>query len=748
MRRPQILTRAGAALQVFRHGYPVSRLPIDIKKSPFIWPDWRKEQPQWQIINYQAYVEEGFNLNAIVYEAIMYKVRAIMQAPLRAYRGDPDSPKPAPETSPLSQLIFRPNPNQSFVDLQSQNVVYLNLAGNVYIFMDRPKRDELPIAMYSLRPDRVYIIPDRKKGNTILGYQYVPEGKAIRDGVPILPQDMMHIKLPNPGDPLEGMGYGLSPLSAMARTVDVDNAITHFLKLFFDKGVMVPGILSTDQALNEKLVARIRERWKQLFGGYKQWSEEIGVLERGLTYQRVGLTFDEMGFDALDERNESRILGPFGVAPILVGTRVGLKHATYSNYEQARQATWEDTLVPELKLFETSYQYYLQYRNQWVQFDISRVPALIEAAKQKRDEADRAYEKAAITKNEYRVVLGYPAMPGGDVFKISFNTVFIPAGVEEVLEVETPAPVEAVEDEEEREEPKQLKSPYLDIQKINFQKATDNQAVQWEDPFADAAEQAFMNDLRRILALVSEAKAKALQNKQTPNWAETLTDIVEYLRNQANDNWREEFIPVLSGLMTERGEYLNTQFGIQFDVRNLLAEEWFDLYTIKFAQTINDSTEKTIREVMQQGMNEGWSIEQTSNHLETLFTQWMKGNLSSSDFEWFQQRMPPHRRELIARTETISASNIGSFELYRAWGAPFKEWVATLDDRVRETHSNTNGQVKKIDEPFQVNGTEMMYPGDKDAPVQEVANCRCTLVPVFDGAIPVAVEGPMAAEVF
>lgn len=54
-----------------------------------------------------------------------------------------------------------------------------------------------------------------------------------------------------------------------------------------------------------------------------------------------------------------------------------------------------------------------------------------------------------------------------------------------------------------------------------------------------------------------------------------------------------------------------------------------------------------------------------------------------------------------------------------------KQWLATLDDRTRESHQALDGIVVKTDEKFP-NGC--MYPGDPGGPPEEVYNCRCTLI--------------------
>jgi len=249
------------------------------------------------------------------------------------------------------------------------NTVYLNLDGNSYTYKAKDG------GLYPLRPDRVYIVPTSGRKATLSHYLYVREGGSVKDGVPLLPEDVIHVKLPNPGDPLEGMGYGLSPLSPAAKSVDVDNQVTSFLDVFFQRGTMLAGVLSYDIPLTEEIVDTVIERWEKKYGGSQKWGG-IGVLDRGAKYERLGLTIEEMGFSELDARNECRILGPFGIPPILIGARIGLERSTYSNYEGARKAVWEDTLLPELKLFEAEYKFHLKAPDAFVKFDTSGVPAL------------------------------------------------------------------------------------------------------------------------------------------------------------------------------------------------------------------------------------------------------------------------------------------------------------------------------------------------------------------------------------
>ena len=425
--RPNFIERFKVAWNVFRRGFPMTGGgDFQQKGTPFVWTAWQENTPQWQMTAFDSFVEEGFNRNSIIYAAIMYKARSKMAAPLRAYTGDPQRPEPLPPDDPLTKLVSRPNPAQSWPEFGALMEIYYNL-GNSFVLLVRPRGGGLPESMFTLRPDRIRIIPE---GQGIKGYLYVPEGKAVRDGTPILPEDMIHVKLPNPNDPLEGMGWGMPPL-AIAQSTDVDNEITRFLKLFFQNGAMPLGLLKYDVPLDDKILTEIKRRWMDIYGGVDNWTE-VGVLDRGGTYQRVGSNFDEMGFSTLDERNESRILMPLGVHPALLGTRISMLHSPLSdsNFTSVRKAYWEDTAVPELTLFEKEFQYFLRSEEGgFVAYDYSKVPALLQDKADLITAAHKMWTMGTPANQAYETVgLKVSDIPGGDIAYVPGNV--IPVGME------------------------------------------------------------------------------------------------------------------------------------------------------------------------------------------------------------------------------------------------------------------------------------------------------------------------------
>lgn len=736
-----------------------NRLDSKAKQFQLAWPAWREGIAQWSIVDFEAYLNEGFNLNALIYSTIMYKARAITQAPLRAYTGDLDNPKPLPDTDPLAILARRPNPHQSHIEFAQQSLVYLNIAGENFTVLARERAGALPIAMFSLRPDRVRIIPG---DGGVFGYVYIPEGKSLDDGVPILPEDMIHVKLPNPGDPLEGMGHGLSPISPIAQSADVDNMVTEFLKIFFEHGAIPQGVLEFNVSIDESTAALIKERWHEQYGSYRNWSE-VGVLDAGAKYSRAGLTFAEMGFDSIDNRNGSRIMAPFGVPAVLVGAMVGLENATYSNVQELRRMCWEDTLIPELLMFEVEYYHSVRdaQRNAWLMYDLSNVPALQRNILDLINGAKTLFD------------MGYPrdiasAAVGLEIETSEFGDVsFLPGNylpTERLVNpppAPTPPPISRVEvlppgDDDEmpllpsgkegrivRMPPfpdastRLIKRRFRQDQKVYLWWKINNIAISWEDRYRDAAIDCFDDDLRALLAIVQRHKQRSMQQKVSIGWESVEQDWRAYVTGEGWDRWRETFQPLLRGTMEEQGRSWAAELGIRFDIRNLDAEEWFDDYVLQFAQPINETTLNDLHEIIGQALAERWSIPEMQSNLTDVFSQWMEGDLDGEDFDWFTQRLPPHRTELIARSETMRASNSGSHQLFETWGVRLKEWLHTQDGRVRPTH-RTAGQTYSeggtigpipISEPFMVGGHAMMHPLDPSAPIGEVANCRCTELP-------------------
>lgn len=85
-----------------------------------------------------------------------------------------------------------------------------------------------------------------------------------------------------------------------------------------------------------------------------------------------------------------------------------------------------------------------------------------------------------------------------------------------------------------------------------------------------------------------------------------------------------------------------------------------------------------------------------------------------------------------ARTYTTAAENKGRLDSYeRAEKLGIKtnkKWIATLDEKTRMEHRHLDNMSVPYNEPFEVDGYTIEFPGDPNAEPEMFYNCRCTLV--------------------
>nr|DAU07663.1 MAG TPA: minor capsid protein [Caudoviricetes sp.] len=87
-----------------------------------------------------------------------------------------------------------------------------------------------------------------------------------------------------------------------------------------------------------------------------------------------------------------------------------------------------------------------------------------------------------------------------------------------------------------------------------------------------------------------------------------------------------------------------------------------------------------------------------------------------------------YRASRIARTEGHRVQQTAAFDAMKkakGKGADLvKQWDATLDDRTRPDHALLDGQIREVDEPFEVSGYQAMMPGQFGIASEDI-HCRC-----------------------
>lgn len=222
---------------------------------------------------------------------------------------------------------------------------------------------------------------------------------------------------------------------------------------------------------------------------------------------------------------------------------------------------------------------------------------------------------------------------------------------------------------------------------------------------------------------------------------------------------------------------------VSFDARNPRVEQHLREYSLGLIREISDSSRQAIRGALTAASISGAPVEQQARwiresigltdaqagwvrsfrwQLENLDARALGRELRDKRFdrtiqraietgtpippekidqmvEAYQRRTLAYRATTIARTEAIRAANLGSLASVRAMLDAHPEltvekiWIATKDDRTRDTHRQLDGKVVEgLDAPFLVTNAKgeqvaIRWPHDPTAPAELLINCRCTL---------------------
>jgi HK97 family phage portal protein len=293
-------------------------------------------RPQWTPRNFEALAREGFARNPVAYRCVRMIAEAAASVPLVVFDQGRHS-----ADHPLLQLLERPNPEQGRADLMEAFFGGLQTAGNAYLEAAEDE-DGLPIELYSLRPDRMKVVPGARGWpqaySYTVGAQTVQLVRGADGWMPVL-----HLKLYHPADD----HYGFSPLEAAAFAVDVHNASGAWNKALLDNaarpsGALVYGGGETSERLSEEQFERLKAELAEAHTGAMSAGRPL-LLEGGLDWKPMSLSPADLDFIAGKHAAAREIALAFGVPPPLLGIP---GDNSYANFKEANAAFWRHTVVP------------------------------------------------------------------------------------------------------------------------------------------------------------------------------------------------------------------------------------------------------------------------------------------------------------------------------------------------------------------------------------------------------------------
>ena len=304
------------------------------------------------------------------------------------------------EAHPIVSLIARPNAAQGRAEVFEALYTQLLLSGNAYL--EGVMGEAGPVELHVLRSDRMSVVPG--SDGWPVAYEYAVGGRKHRFPVVEGISPICHIKACHPADD----HYGLSPLQAAARAVDVHNSASAWSKALLDNAARPSGAIVYRGEGQSTLT---NEQYDRLIGeleSHHQGARNAGrpmLLEGGLDWRPMGFSPADMEFQKTKESAAREIALAFGVPPMLLGLP---GDATYANYQEANRAFYRLTVLPLAERVTATVSGWLAATmgtDAVIKPDLDQVPAL---ATEREAQWRRVMSADFLSEAEKRAMLGLP----------------------------------------------------------------------------------------------------------------------------------------------------------------------------------------------------------------------------------------------------------------------------------------------------------------------------------------------------
>ncbi|MCK9355686.1 MAG: phage portal protein [Dehalococcoidia bacterium] len=640
-------------------------------------PDWMQSSQPWRDWSVQTAINEGLRSHWVVWRAFTLKARMFSSVPWVVRRpghgGDVET-----VTDPnhrLVKFLHSPNPYQTWTKILYLDSLYADTAGDYVLYHSNAGGD----AVWPLRVENILI-----QATSLLGrsYTYLVGGQET-----VYAQDeVVHIQQVDIGSEV----YGLGTIRAAGKAVDTGNAVQTAQAKSMQQVVRPSGLLSGDMGKD------VYDALKADIAANKAGAENVGKLliaRSTLKFQPFMLTPAEVDFIQSLGLSNDAICAACEVDPCLIG----LKDTTYENKRAAEVFLWNTVTIPRLR--DTRDTWNMQFvprlglsDGSYLDFDLSRTPAVVEAIKSAAETARIFATNLHISPraiNE-RLGLGFSAE---DVSEQAYiQATMIPLGSDSVFDTDG----ESVSIGG--------RSRMVNLSDKNaigaFWRAKDGEKKAFERAIAARVRELFQDEEKRVLAAFTKGKLDLDSEIDEGRVA------YERAIKAVSLSVIEHFGDAVDKPIPERS--------VRFNVGAPNILRFLSKYVAEQITAVFDSTKREVRKIVAAGLQENVPTDDIARSLKGKYREWYGESGVAFDTS---------RAFTIARTEVHSLAGFAQHEAAAQSGVLlFKEWVSSLDARTRDSHAAMNGEVRPMDEPYS-NG--LMAPGDPDGDAGEIINCRC-----------------------
>lgn len=374
-------------------------------------------QAQWPDRDARMLADEGYRKNVIAYRCIRMIAESAASVPIDLFRREKQV-----DTHDLLDLLANPNPDQSGVDLMDAFYSFLMISGNSYVERINGM-GAIPRELYTLRPDRVKIVPG--PDGFVEAWDFTVGGTTRRipaDNSAPGRQPVMHMKMFHPLDDF----FGMSPLDPSAWGIDTHSAASTYNKSLLDNSAVPSGALIVKDGADgepRNLTDEERDALDGQLQARYSGPDNAGrpmILDGGVEWKSIAQTAKEMQTDEVKQDAARDIARGLGVPPMLLGIP---GDNTYANYTEANRAFWRQTVLPLVDRGAKAFSHWLcpaYSRGAGLRL-VPNIDNLDALAADRAAQWDRVNNADFLTINEKREATGYEPIPGGDFLAMPAN---------------------------------------------------------------------------------------------------------------------------------------------------------------------------------------------------------------------------------------------------------------------------------------------------------------------------------------
>jgi HK97 family phage portal protein len=624
--------------------------------------------------------------SGIVYSCVDLRAKTVARAKFRIYREiDIDEFEEIEKSHPAVRFFRNLNPMLTRYEFFYKLMAHLDLAGNAYIYFPQFPDGKLREA-WLIPPQSVRIVA--KNAVELDHYEVYLGGEVIK----FKPEEILHLKYPDPNSQF----YGKGPLQAILISVEADEFMRIYWKQFFENASVPRLVLEAEPGTSVQTIEKFREDLKLLYSGLQN-AGKTPILPPGLKVRPISATPAEMDWIKSRQVTLEEITLAFQVPKTKLGLETGVNRAIAEASDYTFKA---DVIEPILLMLDESFtKFFSKYfgENIVIKHD-SIVPKDREVLLK---EYQQFLQWGVISQNEIRKAEGYKPYPGGD-------TLWMPVNY---------APIGEIQDENIVLDPQtqSKKFEFRDYSKLDIEwRRLSAFAKKWENKFEIQIKKLFREQenyiTKQLLAKISKQKRNLddIVEINLEDWIERFKDLLDDLTYQLLE---DAFKRALIQMGKDPANYgFSEDDPLVIEIINQLNSQIRD---------INETTLKQLNDYLIEALSQyDGSSEKTREIVEKI--------------REYYNSVALQRARAIAMTTVTSGVNAGTQYALEEIGAKYKVWLSQRDNKVRESHRLLDGEKVPIDGAFRVASRKgeviLRFPGDPNAPAEEVVNCRCYII--------------------